>query len=298
MKKTKPSYSPLHLSRNLAKSAFSLFEVSIVILIIAMVITGFTQGDKITKRFRIKGAQSITKSSSVSAIKGLVFWIDSTSDNSFISSETSNNTNLSYWHDTNSQSTLSNNLTRTSDSHIQYKNNAINGLPAVYFDGSAISGGILTGNAIITSGNKFTFFAVTKSDDATSATSRVIFSNGSTNGFLYQKDGSDLKREVVFSGVNSSNGGSITSSAEISSAIYDGVNLEFYANGATVISSTATSSFVQPVGEALYVGSDSASSKAWKGYIAEIIIYDNALDKDERKLVENYLSKKWNIATK
>lgn len=280
------------------KKAFSLFEISIVLIIISMVIAGFTQGDKIIKRFRIKGAQSITKSSSVSAIKGLVFWIDSTSDDSFLSGEASNNAPLSHWRDINSQSTLANNITRTPDSHVQYKTNSINGLPAVYFDGSSNSGGVFSGSSIITSGNKFTFFVVAKSDDIASSTSRIAFSNGSTTGFLYQKDGADLKRKIVFSEVNSSDGGLISSNPEIAAAVYDGANLEFYLNGSTIINSAATTTFTQPTGSSLYIGGNSDATNAWQGYIAEIIIYDGALDKDERKLVENYLSKKWNIPLK
>ena len=278
------------------KSAFSLFEVSIVVLIVGMVLAGASQSDKIIKKFRLSGAQSLTQSSSVAAIKGLAFWIDSTSKTSFLSNETSNNTNLSYWHDINPQATPGNDLYRTPDSHIKYKTGAINSLPAVFFDGTDITTGIyFIASSIATIGNKFTFFIVSQSTDPSSTKAHGVFSNGNVKGWVYRKNGTNLKREIVFSGVNSTAGGLMTSGAEIVSSVYDGTNLELYVNGVADIATTAVASFNSTGGDALYVGSNSAVSEPWQGYIGEIIIYDNVLDTDERKLVEKYLSKKWNV---
>jgi len=58
------------MNRNL--KAFSLIELSIVILVIGVLIAGVSQGGKMITKFRISAAASLTNSSPVHSIKNLV----------------------------------------------------------------------------------------------------------------------------------------------------------------------------------------------------------------------------------
>ena len=60
--------------------AFSLIELSIVILIIGILIAGVTQGSRLVRESRVKTAQTLTQSSDVSSIKDLVLWLDATKE--------------------------------------------------------------------------------------------------------------------------------------------------------------------------------------------------------------------------
>jgi prepilin-type N-terminal cleavage/methylation domain-containing protein len=63
--------------------AFSLIELSVVILIIGVLVLGVTQGSRMLREAKLKSAQSLTTSSPVASIEGLAVWLDSTSENAF-----------------------------------------------------------------------------------------------------------------------------------------------------------------------------------------------------------------------
>jgi prepilin-type N-terminal cleavage/methylation domain-containing protein len=55
-------------------SAFSLIELSVVILIIGILVAGVTQSSRLIAQFRLKTAQNLTINSPVSSIKNLSTW--------------------------------------------------------------------------------------------------------------------------------------------------------------------------------------------------------------------------------
>lgn len=81
--------------------AFSLMEVSIVIVVIGILVAGVNQGLGLFYKTKIKSAQALTKGSRVNNIKGLIVWYEPTLDESFISSETNNGSTISQWNDVN-----------------------------------------------------------------------------------------------------------------------------------------------------------------------------------------------------
>ena len=54
--------------------AFSLIELSVVILIIGILVAGVTSSSRSVKRMKILTAQNLTTSAPVSSIKDLIFW--------------------------------------------------------------------------------------------------------------------------------------------------------------------------------------------------------------------------------
>ncbi|MFM7682251.1 MAG: prepilin-type N-terminal cleavage/methylation domain-containing protein, partial [Bacteroidota bacterium] len=58
------------------KLAFSLIELSIVILIIGILVAGVTQSSRLVAQMRLASAQSVTRSADISSIRDMVFWAE------------------------------------------------------------------------------------------------------------------------------------------------------------------------------------------------------------------------------
>ncbi len=101
------------MKNNRRISAFSLIEISIVILIIGILVAGVTQSSRLISQAKLSGAKSMTQSAPVSSIKNLALWIESTSDASFQSSDLDDGTAITTWNDINPQATLKASFTVT-----------------------------------------------------------------------------------------------------------------------------------------------------------------------------------------
>ena len=75
-----------------------------VILIIGMLIAGISQGIDLYQDAKLSTARTLTKNSRINRIPDLELWLETTLDESFISSETIHNSNISSWLDINNQS--------------------------------------------------------------------------------------------------------------------------------------------------------------------------------------------------
>jgi prepilin-type N-terminal cleavage/methylation domain-containing protein len=73
------------LLKNNIKKAFSLIELSVVILIIGILIGGVSQGVDLYKDFIKQNALKITKNSVVNRISDLSMWLDYSNPNSYVS---------------------------------------------------------------------------------------------------------------------------------------------------------------------------------------------------------------------
>lgn len=89
-----------------SRKAFSLIELSIVILIIGILIAGITSGSRLVKQFRVRTAQTLTASSPVASIKGLTFWLETSLDSSFLPDESDEGKVITIWNDNNPQGTI------------------------------------------------------------------------------------------------------------------------------------------------------------------------------------------------
>jgi prepilin-type N-terminal cleavage/methylation domain-containing protein len=144
------------------KKAFSLIELSIVILIIGILIAGITQSSRLLSKSQLQSAQILTKSSPVSSIKDLSLWLEPTLPESFGSTELPDDSSaVASWHDINAQAANKNDATQeTSANQPLFISKCINGLPCVRFNGvHGATGSMLVSNADIGSPN-ITFFIV------------------------------------------------------------------------------------------------------------------------------------------
>lgn len=158
------------------KTAFSLIEISVIILILGVVIAGISKSSIIYGKYLTTIAKNKTQNSPVSSIEGLVMWFEAATDRSFDEASMQDYDSLSSgeqnslagiglvknWYDisdndgTRQELTNSNNLTSP-----KYKTNCINSLPCVYFDGID---DLLTFSDLPLSGTEFTIFIVEKSN--------------------------------------------------------------------------------------------------------------------------------------
>ena len=312
------------------KKAFSLLELSIVILIIGILIGGVIQGAKLYYQMKLTSARSITESSDVNSIKDLILWVDATQSGSL--RNTSNTDQkidgdaINYWRDRNPQfSTPLIFSQSTAGNYPLYEENAINGLPSLYFDGAAGGAGDWLETADeprITHPNSHSIFVVVMPLTGYSTTQANIGVLSKEKGTAY--DGTSITNSpyaLAFQGTNNafsygatdssnsriSGSGSVTNTvvndqAAIGTVIWDSVNttngFKMYTNGSQKALATSGTS-VASVPSSLYIGRYFTGSgfydRYFKGYIGEIIMYDRALTTEERKAVEKYLGKKWGV---
>lgn len=307
------------MKNNRKLRAFSLIEVSIVVLIIGILIAGITQSSRLLAQAKVNTAKSLTQSSPAASIKGLSLWIESTLDSSFISTETDDGTAISEWRDYNPQVSTKADFVKGTTAPT-YTLNAINGIPAVLFDGSAFMSAT---NFSDISTNQATVFIVVKLP-STLASEAIISKRGadasagvnfqvSTNstastGWTYC-DGE--VQDAVTCELAASGAAVIATNSYIYSSVYTansdvittstagGIN--FFQNGAKLnqvaTSGTSRTGPVSSGNKALHIGATSFTTptNGFKGYIGEIIVYDRALKQEERQSIEGYLSKKWGI---
>ena len=64
------------------KTAFSLVEISVVVLVIGILIVGLVQGKDMLSDMRINSARTYTDKSPVPSIENLALWLETTQQNS------------------------------------------------------------------------------------------------------------------------------------------------------------------------------------------------------------------------
>ncbi len=281
--------------------AFSLIELSVVILIIGILVAGVTQSSRLVKRMRLQTAQNLTQSSPVASIKDLTAWYETTLEKSFNDNEEQDQSDITVWYDVNPFSTVRNDATPPAVANRpKFMESAINGsLPSVKLDGID---DYLRSNTVEIVGPQFTYFVVAKrkafviySSVFTTLSPSATFDNNSTlhlRGF-FEVNASSMSahRNGVGSGVTHPGNDILY----IASSVFDGTNNYVYLNG-TASGPTATSGPFNI--NSLIIGcawQSGAASNCWNGEIAELIFFSRSLKNDERKSVEQYLSKKWSV---
>ena len=83
------------------QKAFSLVELSMVILIIGILIAGVSQGIDLYEDFRINTAKTLTLNSRAGRVPDLVSWIETSMIDSFDDVEEKDGLTISNWYDIN-----------------------------------------------------------------------------------------------------------------------------------------------------------------------------------------------------
>jgi prepilin-type N-terminal cleavage/methylation domain-containing protein len=284
------------------KKAFSLIELSIVILIIGILVAGVTQSSRLTAQFRLQTARNLTINSPLSSIKGLTTWYETSLESSFGSISLEDGTAIDTWNDINPQSSYKNNSTQSTTNRKPYfRENAINGLPAIRFFDTAIdaTGDRLDIDLSMLVASSYTIFIVEqrRSDGG------YIFgssSDGTATRFGYGSSAIGLVQDAkqTFLSVATYSSSQIIKRMHSMSYDYETTkDLSYWLNGGTTPDSLYDSPDVASPTSLpnMVLGYHSVSGGDYSGDIAEIIIFTRLLKTEERQEIEKYLSKKYAI---
>ena len=304
-----------------SKKAFSLVEISIVILIIGLLIAGISKAGDMIFDVSLKSASSLTKGAKVGRMPGLALWLETTTSESILENERYDTNIISIWRDINPQSSSKFIFKKTGEP--KYVEKGQNNLPAIgslsadnyflpYTSETSTTVAAYQANQIFSSGALLTIFMVLKPKAITATADLLSFCPYSTGANLdacaaakHIGLGLTTAGNVVFRTVGGAPGTAVTSTITstnsyalrnliVVSAIKDATdNLKLAVNGvsaATAVSSTnklMTSSF----NGTFRVGGVNATDVE----IQEIIVFASALSDADRLVVETYLGKKYNV---
>jgi len=304
--------------------AFSLIELSIVILVIGILIAGIMEGRNILYKAKLLAARALSQSSDVASIKNLVVWVDATQENAItntnLTKNVENGDSVKSWTDRSPQYTP--NLVFSTPSAVTspiFRKNAVNGLPALEFDGllSNSTGDYLgvASTARIDQLENFAIFAVFTAfpTDSTDRTGILFKQESGANWEVYGMSFNGMSfngpTNTISSTVVDSSGSIAYIYAAANGIKYNipaigfvqhatGVSSGFvsYINGAASGNSGTPKSSINSGSSALVIGKGSHAYRHFKGYISEIIMYNRALKKEEINSVTKYLGQKWGIA--
>lgn len=304
--------------------AFSLIELSIVILIIGILVAGVTQSSRLINQMRIMSARSLTLSSPVTSIKDIYLWYETIMEKSFNESEASNGIQVSSWFDLNPQVSSGKIDVVQADNNRKpiYTNSVINGLPGLYFNGSYFLKTATNVMPIFASGSA-TLFMVFNADFVTGQ--RFMFMHPIINCQKNAEIGIGVANVTtgnfgIHSGcgigtitngnVVSANQPTIISMLFLKSPLTAGTtaNIKIYKNGGTELPLVGSSgSYTSSMGGAygntlspLIIGlrddnNNGGYNSGFVGDIGEIIVFSRSISDEERISVEKYLGKKWGI---
>lgn len=297
------------------KKAFSLIELSIVIIVVGILIAGVTYGSNLIDKANVKAARSLTQSSPVQSIHGLSLWLDATSSDAFTDANISDGDSIAKWQDTNPHRSDDNRLhvVQTNNSYKpKYIENGINDLPAVLFDGS--NDNLIKTNVPTESFMNYdegTIFIVIKDEKQTVLAGtplsfvNVTHTNSNHRRFLVHTPTPSAQKVYFDFGYYGSTGSLSYDTTDSSffhkplllSAVHRENNYsEIRIDGAMESSrSSITATIPAHTDFKLTIGAYFNSDHLYKGLIGEIIVYDHALSNKDIVYVENYLLQKWGI---
>jgi prepilin-type N-terminal cleavage/methylation domain-containing protein len=289
-----------------SKLAFSLVEMSMVILIIGILIAGISGGADLYSDYRFVTAKNLTKNSRVGRIEDLEMWLETSSDESFatgtdpyvnLSSDPADGAKIGMWRDINPKLTSANrfNIFRNSvlDNQPTYTRMGINSVPALKFDNTDSLNTYTFTSRLNTA--KFSVFLVMNHNNlGGGAYNFVFYSRGGFTGY------SLLVQKLTSSNIQSlnyvlGNGGSWQGSASVVKSsevpiivtfVFDGVTSKLYRNGVEYSTSFSGS---------YNINGSVQTYLAPRGYLGEFIYFSRNLIEVEQKDIEKYLSKKWAI---
>lgn len=284
------------------KKGFTLIELSVVVVIIGILVTGIMQGANMVQTSRLSSARAITAKSPIIDIEGLTAWYETVKLSSLELGETIDETNISSWFDGTPGSTiglLKENQLTIDNTDVVYENNGINKIPSLNFSNS--------GNLTLTelyqgSFSQSTVFLVFRPLTSPNATEQILFDadSSASNHFSI-----GIKSNALC--LNATSGSSAcTSTASdaaefavnrdyIVSAYFNGASSRAFVNDPTNKAGAADINPGSNELNGLTIGTNQSGTSPFIGFISEVIIYNRPLKLQERKDVMTYLSKKYKV---
>jgi type II secretory pathway pseudopilin PulG len=282
------------------KKAFTIIEISIVLLIISAIIVGVTTGKTMIGKSRLANAKSLTQKSVINDMgDDLIAWYETSLESSFEASEIkTDGSYITVWKDSNKSTTKKNNAiapANTGNQPILVQNVFYNSIPGLRFSGSQY----LSFNGTKFARNSYTLFVVEQRRSGKSENYFIAGGINSVNGNLhlgYRNNltiaqahyGNDFDTPNIFPAYSSS---SLT--PRIHTFLFNNsIGKKYTLNGKF----SYTNSPVQPSPLNSF---DSARIgyylAGYEGDLAEVIMFKRSLKTEEVKAIESYLGSKYGI---
>jgi prepilin-type N-terminal cleavage/methylation domain-containing protein len=285
------------------KHAFSLIEISVVVLIIGILISGISTGIDLYQDFKLATARQFTQNSRVSRIDGLTLWLETTSEKSFEKPNPKDGDLIGLWKDINPN--ISSQITASQTDNNRkpiYKN--IDGLPILRFNGSSNNFKLTDGTIPVGNSAYTVFFVVKLSNNITATFSPILSAGmwvGHVNAFRYEASkfsnptgNSSYYNLIITTNLFPKN------KYVLLTAFYDnqpatGLKV-LYINGVEEARGSVGWAQQTPATNN-FIGNSpwSGDAENFFGDMGEIIIYNRALKIQEIKSIEKYLATKFNI---
>ncbi len=269
--------------------AFTLIELSVIILIIGIMISGTFIGTRIIAKSRLAAAESLARSSPVPGIKDNMLWLETSLSASIDSSQASDGAAVTAWYDQSSNAAKP--LVVAVGTGPTYAN-TINHVHAIKFDGSTANY-LQISDASFLNGTDYTIMVLEKRQSSASNNYFIGETSGSPNTSLALGYGSDST--VIHAQGNQSyaTGASVSSYASST----DKPRQFTFVHSSTAGNSTYINGILaaQDATKTAHLSgiTSLAIGKGYTGEIGEIAIYARALKPEERQPIEDYAGKKW-----
>lgn len=284
--------------------AFSLVEISIVILVIGILIAGITNGMDLYHDYRVEMAKQITQKSRVASMKNLVLWFESSQKSSFEPKNIGNETKISKWKN------ITPNLIGKLDAYLLpgasgpiFRENIHSSLSGIYFTKDenncfSVPAGYDSGST------ENSVFILLKLDKVNVGNTRILstWNSGRQYWFEFRHPSfgsgyADGASSFWFNVAVSNNGNYSKNKAELVNYQQKPNIVKLYFNKSL---QPDPASYIPPSysyqGAQLTIGCKLGIGTGFpSAYIFELILFDRYLKDNERKIVEDYLYKKWNL---
>jgi len=291
-----------HCQKKSKNTAFSIVEISVVILIISLLLAGILNGTSLIGDASVATAQKLTTNADVNTMESLTLWLET----SFASSleaqgnkKVENDITINRWKDNSplkSPTKRFDFIQTVPNNQPTYKENVIDGLPMLYF---TTTNSLEFSNpqnqnlslADLMQNNQATIFIVFMFDKSASGAKLINF--GSVVNFGYNAN----KIEMTFDGNNliESTNSLKQETLQMISAVKNPSNIDFYLNGNFRSNTSSSATIADTNFSSNFSSANQITVGGFKGWLGEILVFNTALATKERQQVEQYLIKKWKI---
>ena len=277
------------------KFAFSLIELSIVILVIGILMVGVNQGYNLVRSAQISNARSITAKSPILQMSGLLAWYETSLKESLDQSKLKDGDNISTWKDISPGSILNgyNQLTTTPSSNIVYSQSSINKIPAIKFSGSSkLSIADFSQGA----SSQATVFLVVKLNYVPDTSNYKTIFDGNSADFSFSIKSNGVQLNTGTEVATAYADGFSNSGEDVIAIYYNGSNSKVFINttNSMIASSDIASSTANQLA-GMTLGANKSGTNGFSGFISEVAVFNRVIKVAERKEIFNYFSKKYKI---
>lgn len=321
-------------SKNSSLKAYSLIEVSLLVILIGILVAGIYQGNNIYHETILSRSQSLTQNSILGRTNNVLLWYETTLDSSFNLKQRIDNQPINIWLDNNSKSVEKHHALasqKLDDTKINYEpsptiissgpiyiENGINYLPSIKFKNNSNSSQYLVvdpqvkfGNTSLNifivirfknySSNAFVFDRVcTKSDGVVTANEgeAVNQCKPALSAFINNQNLINFSVSNIFgiSAITNNSSQILKMNLPYIIQFERDINqaIKFHINGKLIAS--AIDNISQFDSLPLKIGRHATLQNVDSEFdISEIVVIEDKIENEKKKEIENYLSKKFAI---